>query len=170
MITFKKCEETNLDLLHQIALQSYNETYQYLWMDGGAWYLDKFYKKEIFKEELSNSSIFYFLIYDEENPIGYFKLKESPIEHYSAKECMELDKLYLLKKYTGKGIGKTVMNFIISFSKEKNRSVLWLKVMESSSAKFLYEKAGFKQTDKYELDYPQFIKEYAFILTMILKL
>lgn len=170
MITFKKCEENDLDLLHEIALQSYNDTYQYLWKDGGTSYLNTFYKKDIFKNELSATNIYYFLIYEDKNAIGYFKLKESAIESYSADECMELDKLYLLKKYTGKGIGKTIMNYILSFSKEKNRSILWLKVMESSPARFVYEKSGFVPINKYDLTYPEIIEEYASIITMICKI
>lgn len=170
MVTFKKCEEIDLDLLHKIAVQSYNDTYKYLWKDEGKLYLDRFYKKEFFKEELSASDIFYFLIYEEENAIGFIKLKESAIESYSKSESIELDKLYLLKKYTGKGIGKIIMNFIISFSKEKNASVIWLKVMETSPAKFVYEKSGFVQIDKYNLDYPQIVEEHSSILTMILKI
>lgn len=56
---------------------------------------------------------------------------------------------------------------MISWSKEQGRSVLWLKVMESSSAKYLYEKYGFIQTDKIYLDYPAMRKEYRWILTMV---
>jgi len=170
MITIKKCEGNDLNLLHQIAIQSYNDTYQYLWHDKGTWYLNEFYKKETFEKELSASDIFYFLIYDDDKAVGYFKLTEDIIEPYSASECMELDKLYLLKEGIGKGIGKIVMNFVISFAKEKNRSVLWLKVMESSRAKFLYEKSGFIQTDIYNLDYPEIVEEFASILTMVLEL
>lgn len=170
MVTFKKCEEIDLDLLHKIAIQSYNDTYKYLWKDEGKSYLDRFYKKETFREELTLASIFYFLIYDDENPVGFIKLKESAIETYSKSEAIELDKLYLLKEYIGKGIGKAIMNFVISFSKEKNCSAIWLKVMEGSPAKFVYEKSGFVQIDKYNLDYPQIVEEHSSILTMIHKI
>jgi len=170
LITFKKCEEIDLDLLHKIAIQSYNDTYKYLWKDEGKSYLERFYKKETFKEELSASDIYYFLIYNDEEPIGFVKLKESAIDSYSKSESIELDKLYLLGKYTGKGIGKTVMNFVISFSKEKKCSAIWLKVMETSPAKFVYEKSGFVEINKYDLDYPQIVEEHASILTMVCKI
>lgn len=169
MITFKKCEENDLDVLHEIALQTYNDTYQYLWKDGGTSYLNTFYKKETFKSELTATDIYYFLIYEEETAIGFFKLKENSIED-SEYKSMELDKLYLLGAYTGKGIGKIIMKYIISFSKEKKRSVISLKVMESSPAKFVYEKAGFVEISKYDLTYPHIVEEYASIITMICKI
>ena len=167
MITIKECQTCELDLLFEIATQTYNDTYQYLWSDGGEWYLDKFYKKTEFKDELLSPTIFYFLIYDADKAIGYFKIKKNVIAPYPESHCIEIEKLYLLKAYIGRGIGKTIMEFIVSLSKEQARPVLWLKVMESSPAKFLYAKYGFKQTDKSYLNYSTMKKEYRWLLTMV---
>lgn len=167
MISIKKCEENQLDLLHKIAIQTYNGTYQYLWLDKGKWYLEEFYKKENFKKELSQPDIFYFLVYDADKIIGFFKLKNNVLADHPAANCIEIDKLYLLKGSAGKGIGQTVMNFIFSFCKEQNRSILSLKVMENSMAKYFYEKNGFVQTDQYNLDYPTIKEEYRLILSMV---
>jgi diamine N-acetyltransferase len=167
LITIKECKKNQLDLLFEIAVQTYNDTYPYLWSDGGAWYLAEFYKKTQFKKELSATNTFYFLIYDSAKAIGYFKLKKNKITPYPETHCTEIEKLYLLKEYIGKGIGKNVMESIISLSKEQGRPVLWLKVMENSPAKYLYEKCGFIQTDKIYLNYPAMKKEYRWLLTMI---
>jgi GNAT superfamily N-acetyltransferase len=169
LVTIKKCGTNDLDLLHTIAIQSYNDTYQYLWKDGGTLYLETFYQKETFREELSATDIHYFLVYENDVAAGFFKIKENGVASYPASECMELDKLYLLKEHIGKGIGKVIMNFIISLTKEKNRPVLWLKVMDSSPAKYSYEKAGFVPIAVNDLDYPQIVEEYASIITMVRK-
>ncbi|MFV8269947.1 GNAT family N-acetyltransferase [Flavobacterium sp. GT2N3] len=167
MITIKECQKDQLDLLFETAIQSYNDTYPYLWMDKGTWYLDEFYKKENFTKELSQSNTFYFLVYDIRKTIGYIKLNTSTLDSYPASYCTEIDKLYLLKGYTGKGIGNIIMEFIISLSRKQHRPVLWLKVMENSLAKYFYEKQGFIQTDKNYLDYPAMKEEYRSILTMV---
>jgi len=167
MITIKEFQKSQLALLLEIAIQTYNDTYPYLWTDGGAWYLSKFYTKTEFEKELSDPSIFYFLVYDADKEIGYFKIKKNGIDPYPQSLCTEIEKLYLLKEYIGKGIGKTIMEFIISWSKEHCCPVLWLKVMESSPAKYLYEKYGFIQTDKVYLDYPAMKIEYRWLLTMV---
>jgi GNAT superfamily N-acetyltransferase len=170
LITIKECQKSQLDLLFEIAITSYNDTYQYLWTDKGVTYLSEFYKKADFKKELSAPDIFYFLVFDADKAIGFIKLKNNATSIYPKEKCIEIDKLYLLKKYANKGIGKTIMSFIISFCKKKNCPILWLKTMESSQAKYFYEKHQFVQTDKKYLDYPTMKQEYRWILTMIRKI
>lgn len=167
MITIKECHQSDLDLLFEIAIETYNDTYKYLWTDNGTAYLNQFYKKTDFKNELSQPDIFYFLIYDADKAVGFFKLKNNEIAPYPKSQCIEIDKLYLLKECSGKGIGKTVIEFIISLCKKKSFSILWLKTMEISEAKYFYEKQGFIQTDKNCLDFPTMKQEYRWILTMI---
>ncbi|WP_264538013.1 GNAT family N-acetyltransferase [Flavobacterium sp. N1736] len=167
MITIKECQKNQLDLLFEVAIESYNDTYQYLWSDNGKAYLAEFYKKEDFKKELSVSDIFYFLIYDADKAIGFFKLKNNEIKPYLKEQCTEIDKLYLLKEASNKGIGKIVMKFIISFCIKNKRPVLWLKTMERSDAKYYYEKQGFIEKEKNYLDYPTMKEEYRWILTMV---
>jgi GNAT superfamily N-acetyltransferase len=167
LITIKECKENDLELLFEIAIQTYNDTYQYLWSDNGAAYLEEFYKKDDFKKELSANDIFYFLVYDAAKVIGFFKLKNNAISPFEEVKCIEIDKLYLLKECSGKGIGKAVMKFIISLCKKKNHPILWLKTMESSEAKHFYEKHGFVQTEKSYLNYPTMKEEYRWILTMV---
>ena len=167
MITIKECKENQLDLLFEIAIESYNDTYQYLWTDKGVAYLKRFYNKEDFKKELSAPDVFYFLIYDADKAIGYFKLKDNPNKQYPEEKCIEIDKLYLIKDYLNKGIGKTIMDFILLFCTEKKSSILWLKTMEVSQAKSFYEKHGFIQTDKSYLNYPTMKPEFRWILTMV---
>ncbi|MDR7370202.1 GNAT family N-acetyltransferase [Flavobacterium aquidurense] len=167
MITILECKKSQLDILFKVAIQSYNDTYQYLWTDNGQAYLDQFYKKEDFEKELSAPDIFYFLIYDADKAIGYFKLKNNGLEPYSKTQCIEIDKLYLLKEYSGKGFGKAIIEFIILFCKKKNHSILWLKTMESSEARYFYERQEFIQTAKNYLDYPTMKEEYKWILTMV---
>lgn len=168
LITIKECHKSQLELLFEVAIQSYNDTYQYLWSDKGKAYLDEFYKKEDFKKELSSPDIAYYLIYHFETPVGYFKLKHNQLTPYASNECIEIDKLYLIKDHLGKGIGNTVMEFIVSLCLKKQRTILWLKTMESSAAKFFYEKYGFIQEEKIYLDYPTMKEEYRWILTMVL--
>lgn len=167
MITIKNCQENQLDSLHTIAIQTYNDTYQYLWSDNGAWYLNEFYKKESFKMELSQPDIFYFLVYEEDKIIGYFKLMNVALNPYPEANCTEIDKLYLLKNYGGKGIGKTIMEFIFDFSKKQKRSVLWLLAMEDSPARYFYEKSGFIEKNRFLLNYPTIKEDCRSILTMV---
>ncbi|MEO6632636.1 MAG: GNAT family N-acetyltransferase, partial [Mucilaginibacter sp.] len=88
----------------------------------------------------------------------------------SEKNCLEIEKLYLLQSATGKGVGKTVMTFIFDFANKKQCTMLLLQVMEASPAKLFYESYGFTQTDRARLDYPFLIDEYRWILTYVLSI
>lgn len=168
MITITPCGIGQLDLLVDIAITSYKQTYNYLWLDEAEAYLKRFYNKADFKADIATPAVYYFFVYDGEEPIGYFKLKESLSPLNPEQKHLEIEKLYLLQQATGKGTGKTVMNFILEFANKKQFTMLLLQVMETSPAKLFYESYGFKQTDRTRLDYPFLIDEYRWILTYTL--
>ena len=170
MIHIKECDINQADVLSDIAIQTYKQTYTYLWLDDGAAYLKRFYGKDDLEKELAIPGISWFLVYDDDKVAGYFKVKESALSPYTQQQCLEIEKLYLLHQYLGKGIGKAVMNFIFDLTKHQQRPVLWLKVMESSPAILFYEACGFKQTGRAYLDYPFMIDEYRWLLTYVLEM
>lgn len=170
MITITPCDISQLDLLVDIAITSYKQTYTYLWLDDAKAYLKKFYDKTDFKADIAKPGVFYFFVHADDELIGYLKLKESFSPLNSERKCLEIEKLYLLQSATGKGTGKTVMNFIFNFADKKQCTTLLLQVMDSSPAKLFYESYGFKQTGKDRLDYPFLIDEYRWILTYELAL
>jgi len=170
LITITPCAISQLDLLAEIAITSYKQTYNYLWLDEAEAYLKKFYDKADCKEDMAKTGVYYFFVYDDDELVGYFKLKENLSSLNSEKKYLEIEKLYLLQSATGKGIGKTVMNFIFDFADKKQCNTLLLQVMESSPAKLFYESYGFKQTGRARLNYPFLIDEYRWILTHVLEL
>ncbi len=170
MITITQCEISHLNLLADIAIISYKQTYNYLWLDEAESYLKRFYNLADFEADIKKTGVYYFFVYADDDLIGYFKLKESLSSLNSEKKCLEIEKLYLLQSATGKGIGKTVMNFIFDFADKKQCTTLLLQVMESSPAKLFYESYGFKQTSRARLDYLFLIDEFRWILTYVLEL
>jgi len=170
LITITPCDAGQLDLLVNIAITSYRETYSYLWLDEAGTYLERFYKKSDFEADISKKGVYYFFVYADDHLVGYFKLKENLISLYPRLSRLEIEKLYLLQSATGKGIGKTVMSFIFDFANKKQCATLLLQVMESSPAKLFYESYGFKQTGRARLDYPFLIDEFRWILTYLLEL
>jgi len=170
LITITPCAISQLELLADIAITSYKQTYNYLWLDEAEAYLKKFYDKADFKEDIGKTGVYYFFVYADDELIGYFKLKEGSSPINSEENGLEIEKLYLLQSATGKGVGKTVMTFIFDFANKKQCTTLLLQVMESSPAKLFYESYGFKQIDRSRLDYPFLIDEYRWILMYVLEL
>jgi GNAT superfamily N-acetyltransferase len=167
MIAIKKCDNNQIPELLAIAVKSYLETYEYLWDDNGAAYVRKFYSKDILEDEISTEGISYFFVYADDEPIGYFKIKECALAPGEKKDCLEIDKLYFLKQFTGQGIGKTVISFIENLAREQNKRLMWLKVMESSPAISFYEFHGFTEVNRSHLSHPNMKDGYRVLLTFM---
>ena len=165
ILHFKSCNIDQIDLLHELAIQSYKESYTEIWHDQGEAYLKKFYSRSALESEMSDSSCAFFLIYQSENPVGFFKLKENTLPPYDITECLELNKIYILRAYTGNKIGYRTLLFIMDLSRTKGRSILWLNVMEASKAKHFYERNGFERHQQVTLNYP-FMKEGLNVLSI----
>jgi diamine N-acetyltransferase len=74
----------------------------------------------------------------------------------AAKEqALELERIYLTKSASGKGIGSYVLNFIFDFARSKNKKFIWLKVMDSSEAVNFYKQHGFEICGTHHLDFTQ---------------
>lgn len=158
ILHFKPCNIDQINLLHQLAIQSYKESYTEIWHDQGEAYLEKFYSKSKLESELSDSLCAFFLIYQSETPVGFFKLRENGLPPYDLTECLELNKIYILRAYTGNKIGYRTLLFIKDLSRAEGRTILWLNVMEASEARNFYERNGFERHMQVMLDYP-FIKD-----------
>lgn len=148
------------DTLSRIATQAYSDHYLYFWYDGGQWYLQTYFTAAQFEEELYDANALFFLIYYKKEAVGFLKLnidKPSPDGNVNA---LELERIYLTKKASGKGLGTHLLHFIFDIANEKNKEVVWLKVMDSSTGPIrFYEKMGFRICGTHLLHFPQMKEE-----------
>lgn len=151
---FEQCNSSQADLLHDIAIQSYNESYKDIWDDQGQAYLIRFYDKSIFTKELIAPTCQYYMIHSDGKPVGFFKLRDHVLSPHEPEECLELNKIYILNAFTGMGIGQKALDFILNLAQRRDKNILWLNVMDKSRAKAFYEKNGFERCHEVALDYP----------------
>lgn len=151
---FKRCDPADITILHDIALRTYNEHYTHLWDDQGASYLETFYSRSLFESNLQDPECQHYLIYHDTALAGYFKLRVKALEPYRVEDCLELNKIYILKAFTGLGIGHKTLSFISALASKMNRHLLWVNVMEQSRAKDFYEQNGFNRVKELRLNYP----------------
>lgn len=152
----------DLHSLQDIALNAYGDHYLHLWNDGGAWYIERSFSDAALKAELEDTNAAFSLIYAEEELVGFLKLNiDKALDNYSSEEALELERIYLTKAASGKGVGKQVMRFTEQFAKEKNKRVIWLKAMDSShDAIRFYEQNGYNLCGTYRLDFEAMKPEY----------
>lgn len=164
---FKICTAEDSDALVNIALRSYLDHYTYLWNDGGNAYIQANFNNDTMREELANSNSIFYLIYLEDTIVGYCKINiDKAIGHYSAEEALELERIYIIKEATGKGSRTRVIDFVMDLAREKLKTMVWLKAMDSSAAVAFYEKQEFIITDAYHLTFPTMKDECRKILVM----
>lgn len=165
------CTASDLHTLQDIAINSYGDHYLYLWYDGGMWYIDRCFSDAALKKDLSDPNAAYFLVYADDELVGFMKLNiDNEIEGYTAQEALELERVYLLKSASGRGIGKALLDFTRQFARERNKQVIWLKAMDSSRSVAFYEQNGFMKCGTHTLDFETMKEEYRGMYVMKLEL
>jgi len=158
---FKPCTIYDLPIMMAVSTQSYSDHYLYLWHDEGREYIQSSFSHEQFTKELKDPNALFYLIYYKSAPVGLIKLNiDKGIENYSSQSAMELERIYIIKSATGRGLGKKAIDFVTGLAKDKNKSILWLKTMDSSDAMGFYTKLGFQTIAQTRLDYINMKEEY----------
>jgi diamine N-acetyltransferase len=108
-------------------------------------FLEKNYNKETIRQELSDESNIYHIIYFNGQPAGFSKIilnYEHP--NIQQKNVTKLDRIYLLSNFFNLKLGFELLKFNIDLAKSNNQSGIWLFTwVENKRAIDFYIKAGF---------------------------
>jgi diamine N-acetyltransferase len=170
-VKLQKCTCEDIPQLRQLALQSYQEHYMYLWTTEkyAWWYMDLSFSEQSLLQQINTlNSSFFFILYNEE-PIGFLKLNahKSPDSTYHNR-MLELERIYLLKKVTSKGIGSMAVQMVVNKAREDHMQAIWLKSMDSSKAVQFYKRMGFRICKTEILPFEGFKDEHRNIHVMML--
>ncbi len=100
--------------------------------------LNLFYSTSSLKKQMVDEKHSFILIKDNESPVGFasYSATKQP-------DVFKLHKIYVLANQQGKGLGKTIVDFIVNDIKPKNARALQLNVNRNNKAKSFYERLGF---------------------------
>jgi diamine N-acetyltransferase len=121
-------------------------------------YLNSAFTSETLKNEFNTEGVSFYFLENENEPIAYFKMTENKSPLNSSKpnievnfdfentKSVELDRIYVLSEYHGKGAAQLIMDFIFFILEEKSYDFVWLGVWEHNpkAIKF-YQKMGFEK-------------------------
>jgi diamine N-acetyltransferase len=144
----KQCTTDDLDKLVWISRTTYYDTFIVSnTAEDMDIYLDTCMSKEVLGRELENQNSLFYLAYVNDELIGYLKLNTGTAQTETFKgECIELERLYILKDFHGKKYADMLMQKAIEFAKENNADFIWLGVWENNfRAIRFYEKKGFRK-------------------------
>jgi diamine N-acetyltransferase len=166
-IAILPCTHSDLPALREIAVEAYNDHYTYLWHDGGAWYVNRCFSEEALQQELADPNAVFFLIHYKGEPAGFMKLnKDAALEGSTAADCLELERIYLVHRASGIGIGKWAVDFTMQYALESGKRIVWLKAMDSSRSVDFYAKNGFEKCGTYQLGFEQMKEIYRGMVVM----
>ncbi len=140
--TFRRSIPDDVDTLVNLSRTTFSETFaEFNTEENMRLYLEKDFTKTVLYEELKKSE-FWFLCFHE-NPVGYIKL--DPKSSLDGENALEVERLYVLKKFIGTGGGKILMELAFRRAAEAKAKHLWLAVWENNfPAMEFYSKWGLK--------------------------
>jgi len=145
-IEIKKVTLNDIDPLQKIGRQTFFETFASENNEANMKiYLDEGFSVAKLTTELNdNNAEFYFATLDD-NVIGYLKLNFGPSQtELQDDKGLEIERIYVLKDFHGKSVGKLLYDKAIQIAKQKCAAYVWLGVWEENHRAInFYKKNGF---------------------------
>jgi len=153
----------------EIGTRAYNQHYLRLWPNkNSAPYIESSFTEEVLKKEESDTNTILYRILNNTKTVGVLKITlNAALDSFSKQEALCVDKIYILKEHSGKGIGKKVLQFAMLRAKEMRKKIVWLDTMQNGPALDFYLKNGFEIFRESEVTLPTILEEERLMWVMI---
>jgi len=151
-IIINTSSEKDLEILQNIGIQTFTETFaEDNTEEAMKKYLEESFNTEKIKSELNNPDSFFYIAWEEDNPVGYLKVNSGKAQTELQDETsLEIERIYVKKSHHGKKVGQLLYNQALETARHLNKSYLWLGVWEENlRALNFYRKNGFVEFDKH---------------------
>ena len=141
------------EVILDIAPQAFMESYAHHNSEENMRkYMSQSFNPEQIKSELTDSRNYFFVAHLHNALVGYTKLRTSEApEQLALQNPIELERIYVLKKYHDQKLGAALMSHAIQFAKEQAHQVLWLGVWQGNHrAVQFYQRWGFETFGTHE--------------------
>lgn len=147
--------ESSSDTYIDIGIRSYHQHYLHLWPNSDpSPYIEDNYTSEIVHKELADPNLKHYLIEYKAVPAGIFKIVlNAAIGHHAAKDALLIEKIYFLREYSGHGLGKACLKYVVEMARVAGKKVVWLDTMKRGPALAFYQKFGFEILGERKLRY-----------------
>lgn len=107
------------------------------------------------ESELNDRDSTFFIAQADSRAVGYAKLREnSLVDCLKDEKAIELQRIYILEKAKGKGVGEALMRRCFDAARLKNYTKIWLSVWERNfAAQKFYERFGFVKVGEHRFPY-----------------
>ncbi len=152
-IQIKKVEDPALmEMVSELSVKTFYETYELVNTTKNMQeYTSTYFSLETLMDEYKMPGHFFYLVYVNETAAGYFKMRTDHIEPaFKDLRQVELERLYILKKFQEQKLGFFCMKYCIEESASGGYDLLWLGVWKKNEKAFrFYTKMGFEIFDEH---------------------
>ncbi|WP_339838279.1 GNAT family N-acetyltransferase [uncultured Maribacter sp.] len=144
-----------------IGTKAYNQHYRHLWPNGdtSTYIQNSFTKEVLLKEEQDKNTVLYLLKLDGIY-VGLLKINlDMAVAELSKSQALYLDKIYILKEFTGLGIGRETLKFIENKAKELSKKAIFLESMQNGPALPFYLANNFSIINTTKVPFENVIEE-----------
>jgi len=114
-------------------------------------FLDSAFSEEKLGQEIKNPESEFYLARQNHSFIGYLKINFGRAQsELKESRGMEIERIYVLKEFVGRGVGQTLFEKALSIAKSRKTEYLWLGVWEKNPRAIrFYKKNGFVKFGKH---------------------
>ncbi len=155
VITFRKCKNSDLRQLAEIAIQTFRESFAtHNTEENMLQYIEAAFNDDKLLSELGSPYIDYFFGYENKNCVGYLKINQAPWQtDINDPDSLELERIYVRKPYQNKGYGVDFLHKVIAECKARKLKYIWLGVWEHNTGAFkFYKRNGFEKYDEHSFN------------------
>lgn len=149
-LLIKQCGLEDIEKIKYIGEKTFYETFSDQNTEEDMHnYLKENFSYEQIESEVKNDSSRFYIAESNTEVAAYMKINFDKAQTEVGHEnTLEVQRIYALKEYQGKHIGKSLIEKAIELGKENNINYIWLGVWEHNlSAIKFYEKQGFEKFD-----------------------
>ncbi|GEN70675.1 N-acetyltransferase [Chryseobacterium lathyri] len=147
-IIIHKAGIQDLETIQNIGRQTFSETFaESNTEEAMKTYLEESFSTEKVKSELNNPDSYFFIAWEEDNPVGYLKLNSGAAQtELQDDTSLEIERIYVKKSHHGQKVGQLLYDQALETAQNLNKSYLWLGVWEKNlRALQFYRKNGFEE-------------------------
>lgn len=151
-IIINKASAEDVEIVQSLGIQTFSETFaEDNTEEAMKKYLEESFNTEKIKSELNNPDSFFYIAWEEDNPVGYLKVNSGEAQtELQDDTALEIERIYVKKSHHGKKVGQLLYNQALETAEQFGKSYLWLGVWEKNlRALQFYRKNGFVEFDKH---------------------
>ncbi|WP_121352960.1 GNAT family N-acetyltransferase [Flavisolibacter nicotianae] len=149
--TLRYATRNDAELIADISRQTFYDTFAAdNTEEDMAKFLDEQFTRGKLMMEVGSPENSFLLAYSGEDVAGYIKLREGKkLKALEGKQALEIARIYVVKEFIGKGVGKLLMQTALDIARQKEKDVVWLGVWERNQrAIAFYTSWGFEKFDE----------------------